>query len=259
MWRELQNGWQPKEYYSKKEYEKIKEDYRTDGDKYPDYVKGYVGYTCSFRGMFFHSYSGNDGIREYQQLAMHRILTGSSRNKKKKTKQLNINNIQFNNVDYKDLIIPRGSVVYCDAPYLGTTSDGYSSNNIEYDDYYNWLRDLSQYNEVYISEQWMPDDFTVIWEQEHTYQLAKNKQPIYERLYRYITPDDAQQQININQSAIILILLYFNILSILKSNQYISNNIKLNYNKHFKSFRNIILFILNDLCNSLPNQFKINH
>jgi DNA adenine methylase len=245
MWKALQNGWQPKPNYTKEEYEDIKNDYENGGNKYPDFVKGFCGYCCSFRGLFFHSYAHNDGIREFQNLAMYRCLIGTSRDKKKGSKKININNIQFQNLDFTELNIPQNSVVYCDAPYRSTTTDGYAdAKDFDYEKYYNWLRRISKDNEVYISEQMMPDDFEIIYEKEYTCQLSKNKHTTTERLYRLKQPEQpSAQNGNINLAAVILALLHLSLLNIQKrkTTPGNSNDFKIICHGHFK----IIFFCSN--------------
>lgn len=53
---------------------------------------------------------------------------------------------------------------YLDPPYKGTKQ--YSKQNIDYDEFYDFCKELSKNNIVIISEYNMPDDFECIWEKE---------------------------------------------------------------------------------------------
>lgn len=56
---------------------------------------------------------------------------------------------------------------YCDPPYQNTKQYGYKfETNFNHEDYWNWVRELSQTAFVVCSEQSFPDDFEIIWEKE---------------------------------------------------------------------------------------------
>jgi hypothetical protein len=59
--------------------------------------------------------------------------------------------------------MPSNSLIYCDLPYFGTTSySGTEPFNYEY--FYNWSRNMSKYNKIFISEYQMPPDFQTVLE-----------------------------------------------------------------------------------------------
>lgn len=62
--------------------------------------------------------------------------------------------LETSRLDYRDVSIPEGAVVYCDIPYRGT--DGYRGG-FDHDAFYEWA--LSRPFPVYISEYDMPDTF----------------------------------------------------------------------------------------------------
>ncbi len=80
--------------------------------------------------------------------------------------------IEFTGCSYLDLDIPDGSIIYCDPPYQGTT--GYNTS-INHSQFWNWCREKSQTNKIYISEYNAPSDFTCIWEKEISNSLNKSK------------------------------------------------------------------------------------
>ena len=63
-----------------------------------------------------------------------------------------------------------------DPPYKGTKQ--YSTKFINYDEFYNFCRNLSKNNIVLISEYNMPPDFKCIWEKERTVKQDANKKGI---------------------------------------------------------------------------------
>ena len=57
------------------------------------------------------------------------------------------------------------TVIYCDPPYAGTKPYSYANEaKFDYDEFWNWVRETSKYNYVFVSEQTAPDDFIPIWQ-----------------------------------------------------------------------------------------------
>jgi DNA adenine methylase len=185
MWRSIQTGeFKQDDFYTREKYEDIKRDYQSGGTKYSDAEKAFAGYTCSWRGIFFHSFNtSNTQKREYQKLASYRVLNGVSYSSKEKS--VGLEGITFKSVDYKELYIPEGSIVYCDPPYRNCNSDSYSvDKSFDYAEYYLWLIQTACSSEVYVSELSMPEEhFEVVWSKDFTHQLKSNRN-VCERLYR---------------------------------------------------------------------------
>ena len=73
----------------------------------------------------------------------------------------------FNCQNYWELQPVKGAVIYLDPPYANTKKYGYANQpDMDYEHFWNWVRELSKDNFVYISEQVAPDDFEIIWEKE---------------------------------------------------------------------------------------------
>lgn len=73
--------------------------------------------------------------------------------------------INFSCADYQNLEIPENVLIFCDSPYKGVKP--YQINpHFNHAKYYEWLREKSKTNPIFISEQEMPDDFNVIWQKE---------------------------------------------------------------------------------------------
>lgn len=68
--------------------------------------------------------------------------------------------LQLHSKSYNEIDIPKGAVVYCDPPYQGTAE--YSEGGFNHIEFWNWVRDLSQTNKVFVSEYKAPDDFKAI-------------------------------------------------------------------------------------------------
>ena len=71
--------------------------------------------------------------------------------------------LTISQADYRDVIIPTNSTVYCDIPYKGTKQ--YVCGAFNHEEFYEWVR--TRDFPVYISEYTAPDDFVSVWSKEH--------------------------------------------------------------------------------------------
>lgn len=155
MWVELQKGWKPPTSITEEEYKYIRE----NKDEKP-YLSGFVGFACSFGGKWFSCYARRK--REERSYAM-----GGHNSCLRKIEKMK--GVQFINKDYRDVEIPRGSLVYCDIPYRGAAQ--YSKKECGvfiHEDFYKWV-DENKYNyDIYISEykRNVPEGFDIVWEKK---------------------------------------------------------------------------------------------
>jgi DNA adenine methylase len=174
MWKALQKGWKPKDFYTKDEYLHIKNNI----DHYEPHVVGWVGFNCSFKGKFFNGYSGTiktktGYIRHYQTEAINAV-----------SKQVELlNNVKFTNLHYYEISIPNNSIIYCDPPYENTTK--YKIDKFDHNMFWEWCREISKYSDVYISEYNAPYDFVQIWQYEISSRLSGVNKKSVEKLFKY--------------------------------------------------------------------------
>ena len=152
MWKALQNNWEMPNEISEEEYLYIK----NNKDEKP-YLTGFVGFGCSFSGKWFGGYCRDNTNRNY-------CLNAKNSNLKK---MLNLQDVLFYNLDYQDVNIPYGSLVYCDIPYKNTTP--YCKKEVgtfNHEEFYQWVRNNSDKYDIYISEykENVPNDFEIVWE-----------------------------------------------------------------------------------------------
>ena len=153
MWKELQNGWQMPDNISEEEYKYI----RDHKDKNPA-LTGFVGFGLSYSGKWFGGYCRGGKDRNY-------CLNAKNSNNKILN---NITDVKFYNLNYDEVPIPNGSLVYCDIPYKNTTSYCKSEvGEFNHEEFYDWVRRNSDKYDIYVSEykQNIPNDFTIVWEQ----------------------------------------------------------------------------------------------
>lgn len=178
MWKALQNGWIPPTQLSKEEYMNIKDDYKTQGGIYPDYLIGYVGFNCSFRSKWWGGYNGNDLTRDY--------MGQTNRSTMKQVPFIFIKDIVFYNDGYETLVIPDKSIIYCDPPYANTTK--YGKVEFDSDRFWQWCREkATEGHKVFISEYNAPEDFICIWQKEISSNLGATKKTATEKLFIHKT------------------------------------------------------------------------
>lgn len=163
MWKEILKGWIPEDFYEREFYYEVKK----NKEKFPPYLVGYLGFNCSYSGVWFGSFAGKvktqiNTIRNYQDEAKRNVL---------KQKE-NLKNVIFLNKNYFEVEIPKNSIVYFDPPYKNTSK---YFVDFEHEDFYNYVRKLkNEGHQVFVSEYEMPEDFTCIWEKEVKSSLSAN-------------------------------------------------------------------------------------
>lgn len=164
MWKELQNGWLPPQSLTREEYISIKNNKMLNPQ-----LTGFVGFGNSFGGKWFGGYVEYRSKKyDYCLSAYNSVLR----------KLKNLKDVVFYNLDYKDVNIPEGSLVYCDIPYRNTTQ--YCKEEVgvfNHNEFYQWVKDNSDKYDIYISEykENVPNDFEIVWELESKQSLRNSK------------------------------------------------------------------------------------
>ena len=141
-------------------YSDVRENRKQGTNKYSKEYTALIGYCASYGGRYFDGGYGRDSKDGRS------IYTKRLKNLKEQAPLLN--NIHLFCRDYKDYLNfdIKNALFYLDPPYKGTKQ--YSKQNIDYDEFYDFCRELSENNIVIISEYNMPDDFECIWQKERT-------------------------------------------------------------------------------------------
>ena len=160
----LQEGWNPLQ-----DIEMTKElyvDIKNNKDNYPDHIVALAGFCAAYNAKWFGGYAGIVNtkigtVRDYYDESVRNVL-----------KQIgNLKDVLFVTKDYKDISIPKNSLLYCDPPYANTTK---YKDNFNHDEFWDWVRNKSKDNIILVSEYNAPDDFKCIWQKESTITLDKN-------------------------------------------------------------------------------------
>lgn len=135
-------------------YNEVKKSYKNKDNKYDDWYYGYMMFVPSYQGKMWGSFA-KDSAREYQREHYESVISQIPK----------IKDVTFAAASYIDLK-PNNSVIYCDIPYRSSKKN-YYNENFNYDEFYDWAREYSKNNKIFISELTAPDDFEPVWRKDY--------------------------------------------------------------------------------------------
>jgi DNA adenine methylase len=164
MHKAVQSAWIPPCDVSEEEYKEAKDS--SDNDP----LKAFIGFGCSFSGKYFGGYARGGTKRNYAMNASNSLIK----------KHLTLKDVVFTNLQYSDVFIPEGSLIYSDIPYKDTTA--YSTGLFDHEDFYKWACSMkSKGHTILVSEYKanVPEGWSIEW--EHTSKKdIRNKQGVQE-------------------------------------------------------------------------------
>lgn len=159
LFKAVQNGYELPSEVSEEQYNHMKQ----NQELYPDHLKGFVSFACSFGGKQWGVYARNKNERNYADIGKRAIM----KNKHK------MKGVSLYSGDYKKLTIPPNSLIYCDPPYINTTGYGFE---FDHDEFYDWCRQkVDEDHLVFVSEYEAPKDFECVWSKKAFVSLERNK------------------------------------------------------------------------------------
>ena len=157
----LRDGWQPPDRISEAEYAAI----RANPVAYDPALVGFVSVGCSYSGKVWGGYArgaaSGGAARNYCRESRDNCLQQAPL----------LAGVEFTSMDYRELAVPAGAVVYCDPPYLGTTS---YREGINHDEFWRWAGHLADTCRVYVSEYAAPDGWAPVWSKKVTSSLTRD-------------------------------------------------------------------------------------
>jgi len=174
MWQAAQQGELTYDYVDPELYADVRE----NKDDYQDGFVGWVAHCCSYNGKWFGGFAGKlvtkeGNTRNYQDEAARAVQ-----------KQVALlGETVFKHKSVFDLSFPKPCTIYCDPPYAGTTK---YKDDFDHERFYDWCRERKKEgHNIFVSEYWMPDDFTCVWEKQVNSSLNKDvgSKKATERLY----------------------------------------------------------------------------
>ena len=159
IYKKLQEGWTPPQELTEETYRELK-DHKED---WPPYLVGYAGFQLSYGGKWFGGYRRDkEGKRNYAMEAYNNTIKQAP----------GLMGVEFHAGAYDELVIPDGSIIYCDPPYANTTK--YKDKNFDHNKFWKWCEDMTNKgHQVFVSEYAAPDHWTCIWEKGTNSSLTK--------------------------------------------------------------------------------------
>lgn len=122
----------------------------------PDPIASWIRFVASFGGKFENGYA-----REKDSNEKTFVGYGKRNARKQSPKLQNVKLICDSYDNYSHL---ENCLIYCDPPYSGVTS--YKTGAFDHPKFWEWCRQMSQKNSVFVSEYNAPDDFKCVWQGE---------------------------------------------------------------------------------------------
>lgn len=147
-------------------YNDVRTAYNSNLDTFSKVVTANVGFLASYNGRWFDGGYAQSGFEKTKHGERYRdYYQESKRNLEAQAK--NLVGINFSCHDYRELPMTTTSnnVIYCDPPYANTKQFA-NSQNFNYDEFWETMRQWSKDNYVLISELEAPDDFICIWQKD---------------------------------------------------------------------------------------------
>ena len=151
LWQYVLDGGELPTEIAAAQYQEIKQ-----SETAPDWLKGFVGFGCSFAGKWWGGYA-NTGARNYCANARNSTLKKAS----------TMVGVTFTHGSYKDVVPEPSSMLYCDIPYRNTT--GYSTGSFNHDEFYSWAVGMSHLGHTVLVSEYLhnlPDGWKVVWQHE---------------------------------------------------------------------------------------------
>lgn len=122
------------------------------------WLRAFIGFSCSFGGKWFGGYARDKTGRNYAAEAKRSMIAKIDGTK----------DTIFYCGDYKDIPLPKQSLIYCDIPYKNTTKF-ITSSAFNHDEFWRWAyKQVKEGHRVLVSEYLKnkPDNTQVIWQME---------------------------------------------------------------------------------------------
>jgi DNA adenine methylase len=151
MFKGLQKGWIPPESVSEEDYKLIR------GDTSDKPLHGFVGFGLSYSGKWWGGYCRDGSERNYALNAKNSLMK----------KINNLKNVSFYNEDYRNVVIPEKSLIYCDTPYKGSTK--YSVGDFDFDAFYSWGREMTRKGHKVLCSEYkhnLPEGCSIVWSKD---------------------------------------------------------------------------------------------
>jgi DNA adenine methylase len=151
MWKAVQKGWKPpSKLVSKEQFMQLKYDGKSSAEK------GFIGHFYGYMGKYFQPFDDR-----HTSTSIERSTTKISNIAK------SLKNVSFTSGNYTRYSKLENYIIYCDPPYSKQahyyTESGEHVTPFDHEEFWEWCREMSKNNLVFVSEYKAPDDFDLVW------------------------------------------------------------------------------------------------
>lgn len=155
MWKALFSEWVPPDVITEEEYAELK--LKRDPE---NPMTAYAGFGLSFAATYFSTYARSQrGVRPVANLRHCAALKKATM---KKVDTISKHDVEFACTDYTAYADFVGCVFYLDPPYAGRSRQHKDSKPFVSDEFWDFVRNLSKNNRVFVTEFIAPKDFTLV-------------------------------------------------------------------------------------------------
>lgn len=172
LYKAVLNGWRPPKQLTKTDYRNLKNGHHT-----PELI-AYAGLIYSFRSKWFGGYE--------ESTTYNGVARRSKEIKHASNRWINfiktanhLRGVKLTSQNYTRLSIS-SAVVYCDPPYSNTIE---YKTSFDHKIFWSWVRSLSRYNQVFVSEYHAPKDFKCVWSKKVKSNLGNSSLDKVEKLW----------------------------------------------------------------------------
>lgn len=150
MWKAAQKGWTPStKLVHKKKFMQLKYDGKSSAEK------GFIGHFYGYMGKYFQPFDDRHSSASIKR-SIAKISTVAS----------NLKKVSFTSGSYTRYSNLENYIIYCDPPYSKQshyyTESGEHVTPFDHEEFWEWCRQMSKNNIVFVSEYSAPKDFNQI-------------------------------------------------------------------------------------------------
>jgi len=169
MWQAAQKGWVPPISCSEERYNELQNQENSSAEK------AYIGHQFSFGGGYFMGYTGKYGAQTSFKTIPNKICKIAR----------DLQDVDFSYGPYTQFSDLEKYIIYCDPPYANTRCK--YADKFDNEEFWNWVREMSKTNVIFVSEYSAPDDFECIFENTKKLKTSAKRIPSgFEKLYMKI-------------------------------------------------------------------------
>jgi DNA adenine methylase len=151
MWGAVQTGWVPPGSCSQEKYNELQNDRASSAQK------GYIGHQFSFGGQYFVGFIGKyKGGQTFFKTVPAKICKIAEE----------LIDVEFSYGSYTQFSDLDNYIIYCDPPYVNTRCK--YAEKFDSESFWDWVREMSKTNVIFVSEYSAPDDFECVFENKKT-------------------------------------------------------------------------------------------